>query len=330
MSDSDEQDAADPTRGDARQDADQLRAELERARAEVASLQQRVVTLDEQLTENRHHEERLRQTLAELEHANGRLHETHMQLLYAEKLAVLGTLVAGIAHEINTPIGAIGSMCSTLQRALEKLKKSLGELCPDAVANNRSLRTAMTALDDAHQVIDSGSTRVLEIVNRLRSFARMDESELHDADIHAGIDDTLLLLHHEFRGRIDVVKHYGDIPQVRCNAGQINQVLLNLLVNAAHAIDDGGRITITTTAGDDSVEICIADNGHGIDPENLKKIFEPGFTTKRVGIGTGLGLSICQKIVRDHRGQIEIDSAVGQGTTVKITLPLDPRASDLS
>jgi two-component system NtrC family sensor kinase len=330
MSESDRQDGADRAPDDAREDADQLRAQLQRARAEVAGLQERVATLDQQLTENRHHEERLRQTLAELEHANGRLRETHMQLLYAEKLAVLGTLVAGIAHEINTPIGAIGSMCATLHGALEKLKKSLGELCPDAVANNRPLRTAVTALDDAHQVIDSGSTRVLEIVNRLRNFARMDESELHDADIHAGIDDTLLLLHHEFRGRIEVVKQYGDIPQVRCNAGQVNQVFLNLLVNAAQAIEDAGRITITTAAGDDSVWIAIADNGPGIAPENVEKIFDPGFTTKRVGVGTGLGLSICQKIVHDHRGRIEIDSALGRGTTVKITLPTDPRASDLS
>jgi len=267
-------------------------------------------------------EDALKSALDELEQANRHIRDTQTQLLYAEKMAVLGALVAGIAHEIKTPIGAISSMQDTLLRAVDKLKRTLQQACPEVYQENRKLKSALSAIEDANQVIDSGSARVLDIVKRLRSFARVDSRELLETDIHAGIEDTLLLIHHETKSRIKIVKNFGRLPPVRCNPGQLNQVLLNLLVNAAQAIDGKGTITIATASLDGHIHIAITDDGAGIPKEIREKIFDPGFTTKCAGVGTGLGLSICCKIVREHRGSIEVQSELGKGTTVTVTLPI--------
>lgn len=266
-------------------------------------------------------EERVAQLERCVQRANECTMESHRQLLYADKMAVLGALVAGIAHEIKTPIGAISSMQDTLLRALDKLKRSLEQLCPTLYEQNKQLRGAVGAIEDANKVIESGSSRVLEIVARLRNFARVDAHELHQIDIHTGLEETLMLLHHELKNRIQVVKDYECDGQIRANGGQINQVFLNLLVNSAQAISERGTIRIRTQADGDAVVVTIEDDGVGIPPEHMQKLFEPGFTTKGAGIGTGLGLAICQKIVLEHHGQIDVQSTPGAGTKVIIRLP---------
>jgi signal transduction histidine kinase len=237
-------------------------------------------------------------------------------------MASLGMLVAGIAHEINTPVGAISSMHDTLMRAVEKQKEILKE-CHLSPAETDRMQPIIDAIDEANQVIESGSERVISIVRRLRSFARLDEAELKAVDLHEGIEDTLTLIHHEIKNRIEIIRKFGDIPPVTCYPGRLNQVFLNLLNNARQAIDGRGTITIVTRRVGNMVEISFTDSGRGIEPTALAKVFDPGFTTKGVGIGTGLGLSICYQIIEDHYGTITVESEVGAGTTFTITLPLN-------
>lgn len=268
-------------------------------------------------------EQRVDERTAELASANQDLRETQSQLVQSEKMAALGMLVAGIAHEINTPVGAISSMHNTLVRAVDKLKTILEQQLPDGLESNRKLTTILKMLEDGNRVVASGSERVTTIVKRLRSFARLDEAELKSADIHEGIDDTLVLIHHEIKHGIEVKKEFGDdIPLISCYPGKLNQVLLNLLINAKQAMNGEGTITISTSHSDGNVRVAITDTGVGIPPENLRKIFDPGFTTKGVGVGTGLGLSIVFRIVReDHLGDIQVESEVGKGTTFTVSIP---------
>ena len=268
----------------------------------------------------------LDQALAEI----ARLHEVvsglrsslaqhRQELVYNQKMATVGRLIAGIAHEIKTPIGAIHSMQDTLHRAVEKLKKSMDRACPQA-AEDKGITSAFTFIDEAQKVIESGSSRTLEIVRRVQKFARMDEATLVTTDLHAELDDTLLLLNHHLKNRITIKRDFGDIPPVRVNVGQINQVLLNVLVNAAQAMEGEGTITISTRLDGDHVHVAIRDTGQGIPEEHMAKLFKPGFTTKKAGAGTGLGLSICAQIVQEHRGKIQVQSELGVGTVVDISL----------
>ena len=238
-------------------------------------------------------------------------------------MASLGSLVAGIAHEINTPVGAISSMHDTLVRALRKLEATLNEEHPGVVTSSPSLQSALKLVQEANRVIESGTQRVTEIVRRLRSFARLDQAELKKADIHEGLEDTLALIHHELKHNIVVKRDYGDVPPISCYPGRLNQVFLNLLNNARQAILGKGEIRIRTSIRDDRVHIAVSDTGAGIAPENLRKIFDPGFTTKGVGVGTGLGLSICYQILRDHKGEILVESELGNGSTFTVVLPMD-------
>jgi len=164
--------------------------------------------------------------------------------------------------------------------------------------------------------------RIVKIVRSLRNFARLDEAERKMADLHEGLESTLTLVHHETKNRIEVVRDFGDIPEIECFPDQLNQVFMNILVNAAHAIEGKGKITITTRSNAGSVILTFLDTGKGISPENLVKIFDPGFTTKGVGVGSGLGLAICYRIVKEHGGRIEVQSELGRGSTFTITLPV--------
>jgi len=266
---------------------------------------------------------RMKVTLEDLARANRELRETQSQLVQSEKMASLGSLVAGIAHEINTPVGAIGSMHDTLVRAIRKLEATLNEEHPGIVDSNPSLQSALKLVQEANRVIESGTQRVREIVRRLRSFARLDQAELKKADIHEGLEDTLALIHHELKHNIVVKREYGAIPPISCYPGRLNQVFLNLLNNARQAIRGKGEIGIRTFVRDDRVHIAVRDSGAGIAPDHMRKVFDPGFTTKGVGVGTGLGLSICYQIVRDHRGEILVESEVGKGATFTVVLPMD-------
>jgi signal transduction histidine kinase len=257
-----------------------------------------------------HLEEMVRERTADLRRAQA-------QLVQSEKMAALGLLVAGIAHEINTPMGAIASTHDTVFRALEKLKTELG-----ASASPRATQL-VNMIGDTSKLLNDATQRVTTIVRRLKSFARLDEAELKEADLNAGIEDTIALAAHELRG-VQVVRDLGKLPLVTCYAGRLNQVFLNVLVNARQAVGANGVITVRTRAEGDKITIAIADNGCGIAEADLKRVFDPGFTTKGVGVGTGLGLSICYQIVQEHGGSITIDSAVGKGTTVTIAVPLRP------
>ena len=241
------------------------------------------------------------------------LRRAQAQLVQSEKMAALGLLVAGIAHEINTPMGAIASTLDTVFRAVDKLR---------AKATPEDTRI-FTILDGSQKVLTDATTRVSAIVRRLKSFARLDEAELKETDLHSDLEDTLALVAYEL-GTIRVVKDFSPLPRVLCQGGRLNQVFLNLIVNARQAIGTkpDGEIRIATRAEGDRVKVAITDNGSGIAKEHLARVFDPGFTTKGVGVGTGLGLSICYQIVQDHAGTITIESEVGRGTTVTVDVPV--------
>lgn len=265
----------------------------------------------------------IKTVMEDLAKSNKELKETQAQLVQSEKMASLGSLVAGIAHEINTPIGAVNSMHDTLFRTIDILRENIASRHPQELEQLSSLKTAFKVFDDSHKVIRSGTERVINIVRRLKSFARLDEAELKTVDVHEGLEDTLVLIHHEIKHNIDVVKKYGDVPPIACFPGQLNQVFLNLFINSKHAIKDKGTISISTSHKDNKVLIKIKDTGSGIPKENLKKIFDPGFTTKGRGVGAGLGLSICYQIIQAHRGEIKVQSELGKGTTFTIILPMN-------
>jgi len=261
----------------------------------------------------------MKKVMEALEESNRNLKETQAQLVQSEKMASIGSLVAGIAHEINTPIGAVSSMYDTLCRTLGKLK-DLVEV-EFTQAQKEKLESAFSIIDDADTVIRSGTERVVNIVKKLKSFARLDETELRSMDIHEGLEDTLTLIHHEIKHFVTVNKDYGHVPPLSCFPGQLNQVFLNLLINSKQSIQGKGTIGIKTYAKDDKVYIEISDDGSGIPKSNLRKVFDPGFTTKGRGVGAGLGLSICHQIIQAHQGEIRVESELGQGTTFTIILP---------
>jgi signal transduction histidine kinase len=268
-------------------------------------------------------EAKVQERTAELRRTLAELRDTQAQLVQSEKMAALGDLVAGVAHEINTPLGAVASNNDLVARALAKVKEALADPALHAKAQGYLDRAAGMA-----EASRDACRRINEIVRSLRNFARLDEAERKPADLHEGLDSTLTLVAHLTKNRITVRRDYGQLPQVDCYANQLNQVFLNILVNAAQAIAAPGEIGIRTRfvpaagAESDSVIVEISDTGCGIPPEHLAKIFDPGFTTKGVGVGTGLGLAISYRIVAQHQGRIEVDSAVGRGTTFRIILPV--------
>jgi signal transduction histidine kinase len=217
-------------------------------------------------------------------------------------------------------------MHNTLMRAVDKLKRDVDICLQENQQEKERIRSTLKVVDDANQVIQSGTERVIDIVRRLRSFARLDEAELKTVDIHEGLEDTLTIIHHQIKDKIALVKDYGELPRISCFPGRLNQVFLNLLINAKQAMKDGGEIRISTKFQENHVHITIQDTGTGIPAENLARIFDPGFTTKGVGVGTGLGLSICYQIIQEHQGDILVDSQVGKGTIFTIILPTDLEA----
>jgi signal transduction histidine kinase len=294
------------------------RAEVERVRLEEENKRHELALEDARKIEAAHRE------LAE---KHRQLQETQAKLVQSEKMASLGRLVAGVAHEINTPIGAMNSAHDSLRRAKQKLEELLGEKAPPELKSDRRLSVSLKVIDDSAKVLDTGGERIAKIVSRLRSFARLDQAELQRVDIHQGIEDTLAMAAHELGANIEVVKSFSpDLPQIVCNPGQLNQVLLNVLINAKQAISDRGRIEIATERRNGSVVVSVKDDGCGIPDHVLPRVFEPGFTTKGVGVGMGLGLSIAYRVIEDHGGQIEIQSAVGRGTEVTMTLPIERKA----
>jgi PAS domain S-box-containing protein len=256
------------------------------------------------------------------------LRRKQLQLARSEKLASLGQLVAGVAHELNTPLGAIKSNNDILTRSTRKLRdvfegfQNQAGLSACAVSADPKLKQLLAATQTINDVNHQAIERIVAIVSSLRKFARLDEAEVDTVDLHDGLETTLTVIHYLLRNRIEVTRKYGQLPGVECYPNQINQVFMNLLVNAAQAISGPGSIAITTWSEGDSACIEITDTGQGIVEADLGRIFDPGFTTKGVGVGTGLGLSIVHQIIEDHRGEIDVESEPGVGTTFTLRIPM--------
>lgn len=267
-----------------------------------------------------------------------KLEQAHNQLLQSEKMASIGQLAAGVAHEINNPVGYVNSNLGSLGQYVEKLFRvtdayEQAERLLDGQPALDEIRALKRALDwdylrddirDLLRESGEGLARVKQIVQDLKDFSHVDQAEWQWVDLHKGIDSTLNVVHNEIKYNAEVVKEYGDIPQVECLASQLNQVFMNMLVNASHAIGEGGhgRITIRTGVKEDMVWVAFSDTGKGIAPEHLSRIFDPFFTTKPVGKGTGLGLSLSYGIIEKHHGRIEVESEVGKGTTFTVWIPV--------
>ncbi|MEO8180424.1 MAG: PAS domain S-box protein [Deltaproteobacteria bacterium] len=263
-----------------------------------------------------------KQAILELEGVNQHLRDAQLQLLEREKMASLGMLLAGIAHEVRTPLSAVGSTQQTLAQALDKLTRELREAHPEVFSDSRVARL-LKVLGDSARVVGAGSTRVTEIVQRLRRFACSEQTKLSAVDVNAIAEETLALVQHELRHEVSIRRNFGAGVTLMGYPGRLNQVLVNLLVNAAHAVRarGSGTITLETRALSDEIEIEIKDDGIGVSPEHLEQIFVCGFTTKHHEEGSGLGLAISKAIINEHHGSIQVRSQVGIGTTFTIRLP---------
>ena len=255
----------------------------------------------------------------ELKRLHEELTKTQDRLVMQEKMASLGSLVVGVAHEINNPVGAMHAAADTAQRAMEKLYKLLED--EDAAMSDPKIRKLLAALKDSSDIVVQGSTRVTEIVKNLKHFARLDEAELQEVDVHEGIDSTLALLAHKFGHKISLHRDYTKDGTLCCFPQELNQVFMNLLSNACDAVDGEGNIRVETRREDEAFVVVVADDGMGITPEDLPRVFDPGFTKKDVGVGTGLGLSICHNIVAKHLGTIEVESSPGKGARFTMRIP---------
>ena len=250
----------------------------------------------------------------ELGLANQKLRETQAHLIHSEKMAGLGQLVAGIAHEINNPMAFVINNIFLVQEMLGKLVVQNAEL-PPGVAEK--VNKILTRTNDAH----AGATRVKELVSKLRTFSRLDEGAVKTIDIHESIESVLLFLRHKMEDRIQVERNYGDVERLTCFAGELNQVLMNVIANAIDAIDGPGRITLVTGQQNGDFVMRVKDTGKGIPAEIRNRIFEPFFTTKPIGQGTGLGLAISYGIVKAHHGSMEFSTAAGEGTEFVLKIP---------
>ncbi len=277
---------------------------------------------------------------AQLIESNKRLEQVQLQLLQSEKMAAIGLLAAGVAHEINNPIGYVGSNLGTLEKYLAdiflvldkyaEVEAALGEGHPlqDQLRQVKEQTRLGFVREDTKSLIaesHQGLERVKEIILDLRDFSHSEsEDQWLWSDVHKGMESTLNILRNELKYRCEVVREYGTLPKIHCLPSQLNQVFMNLLVNAAQAIEGHGKITIRTGQEGDHVWIEVSDTGVGIPPENIPRLFDPFFTTKPVGKGTGLGLAVSFKIVEKHHGRIEVRSEVGQGATFRVILPVQP------
>ncbi|GAB4437914.1 MAG: hypothetical protein OHK0026_03350 [Rhodocyclaceae bacterium] len=284
---------------------------------------------------NRELEDRVAERTAALEAAKRRLEDANGQLLHAEKMASIGQLAAGIAHEINNPVGFVSSNLTTLKGYAQALLSLIAEcerigdrLAPEDAA---ALAAARTRADldyirqDIVALIDEsrgGLDRVRKIIRDLRDFSHVGDAQWQLADLHAGLDSTLNVVRNELKYKAEVVKEYGELPLVRCLPGQIKQVFMNLLVNAAQAIEERGTIRLASGSREGWAWVEVADTGQGMSPEVQRRIFDPFYTTKPVGKGTGLGLSVSWGIVKRHGGRFEVESTPGRGTTMRVWLPV--------
>jgi two-component system NtrC family sensor kinase len=280
--------------------------------------------------------EQLRAANEELQAAYRDLQATQMQLVQREKMASVGQLVAGVAHELNNPIGFVFSNVTTLDDFVKRLRSMLEHYrsLELSEADRQRIDEQWTALkvdyalkylDSMVQGIREGAERARKIVRDLRVFARGQDEMWQPVDLHEEIESSLTLLNHLLKDRVTVHRKFGELPSVECIRSQVDQVFLNLLANAAQAIPGEGEITIETRREGDTAVVVICDTGTGIPADVVGRIFDPFFTTKPVGEGTGLGLSISYEIVKKHGGEITADSLPGSGAAFTVRLPLARR-----
>lgn len=274
------------------------------------------------------------QLLEQIQASYRELRRNEAQRVHSEKMASLEQLVAGVAHELNNPIGFLNSHLEHLLGFIGDLRKMLhyyDDLLGDApekqqLAEERKKEVELPfILESMEKLLKScrlGALRIKEIVENLRTFSRMDEAAMKEADIHENLEITLSLLANEIRDRIVVHREYGDIPLLECNIGQLNQVFMNLILNACQAIPDRGDLWIKTRVEDEVLTVSIRDNGVGIPKGQLPRIFDPFFTTKDPGQGTGLGLTIAFGVIKEHGGNIVVRSQIGKGSTFTVRIPI--------
>jgi signal transduction histidine kinase len=330
---------------EAYQAADEDRRSIERSLELMSQeLLERNDQLRIELAIRQYAEEALLQEKAEQEALIKKLENAHNQLLHAEKMASIGQLAAGMAHEINNPIGFVNSNLGTLGDYVSGLLELIDAFEAEEPQLSEPARQRLAAIKERVELqllrgdflpllneSSEGIRRVRQIVRDLADFARVDDVHWQRVDLRRGLDSTLNIVHNEVKYVAEVCKRYGAIPDVECLPSQLNQVFLNMLVNAAQAMKGTrGKITVSTGQVDaEHVFVDIADTGEGIAPENLKRIFDPFFTTRPVGKGTGLGLSLCYGIVTKHHGRIEVLSEPGAGSTFRIVLPVSqPEQAD--
>jgi signal transduction histidine kinase len=288
------------------------------------------------ISERKQAEEELRKSNDELVAINRQLRDTQNLLLQSDKMASVGQLAAGVAHEINNPIGFVKSNLGCLKGQVEDLLTVIDayeKAMPALVGNTdllASIEMAKATADleflreDMVNLINEsldGVQRVKTIVENLKDFSRVDATEWHFANLEQGLESTLSIVWSEIRYKAEVLREFAGLPEIECIGSQLNQVFMNLLLNAAHAIETHGTITLRTGFDEKMVWIEVEDTGKGIKPEHMNKIFEPFFTTKPVGKGTGLGLSLAYGIVNRHHGKLDVRSELGKGTVFRVTLP---------
>jgi signal transduction histidine kinase len=286
----------------------------------------------------RRYKQELEEQNAELARGKAELERLQSQIVHSEKMASLGQLAAGVAHELNNPAGFIYGNMEMLRTCAAGLERLLSfydnvELPASLVPKIKAIKEETDyehSLEDLKSIIDdchSGAERIRDVVQNLRLFSRLDEAEFKKVDLHDGIQSTIRLLSQFYSsGQITLERDYTDLPLVDCYAGQLNQVWMNLFINAAQAISNEGKVRVATREENNMAIVSISDTGKGIAPEHLKKIFDPFFTTKRVGEGTGLGLSITYGIIKRHGGSIKVESRSGEGTTFTVMIPINANA----
>ncbi|MBF0319352.1 MAG: PAS domain S-box protein [Nitrospirae bacterium] len=303
-----------------------------------------IVTSCEDITERKQMEEQIKLHTEQLEglvqertvalyKTIEELKQSQEQLVQTTKMASLGVLTAGVAHEINNPLAFVYGNIGNLEKFVNKLFSLLEiynqvELSSETKSKIESFKQEINydyiinRIDTLIVKTKDGANRIKKIVQDLKSFARLDVSDITDMNVNESLNTTLELLYHEYKNRIVIIKEYEEIPNLQCYAAKINQVFMNLLINACQAIEDKGEVKIRTSSDSEKVTISISDNGKGILPEIQSKIFDPFFTTKPVGVGTGLGLSTGYKIIKEHGGEILVESSPGRGTTFTVHIPL--------
>ncbi|VAX32683.1 Sensor histidine kinase [hydrothermal vent metagenome] len=290
------------------------------------------------ITARKEMEEALRKEKEEQQGLIQELKKARSQLLQNEKMAAIGQLSAGVAHEINNPVGYINSNLSSMERYVENLvdliqlyqvaEETLQKSHPDLYALILEMQERIDLefiKEDIYDLVKEsreGAKRVKDIVQGLKEFSHVDESEWQWADLHKGLESTLNIVHNEIKYKATVKKEFGVLPQVECLASQLNQVFMNILVNAAHAIEEQGEIILRTRHEGKEICVEISDTGKGIPEDEISRIFDPFFTSKPVGVGTGLGLSLSYSIVNKHNGRIDVESTLGKGTCFKVWLPI--------